>query len=60
MSLILMKLYIFICTRIQRKQLLYILQLYILQCENWNKTNALVNVPKKETHHESDDLNRIN
>ena len=23
------------------------------------KTNALVNVPKKETHHESDDLNRI-
>ena len=39
---------------------LYILQLYILQRENWNKTKALVNVPKKETHHESDDLNRIN
>ena len=39
---------------------LYILQLYILQRENGNKTNALVNVPKKETHNESDDLNRIN
>ena len=38
----------------------HILQLYILQLENWNKTNALVNVPKRETHHESDDLNRIN
>ena len=34
-------------------------QAYILQRENWNKTNALINVPKKETHHESDDLNRI-
>ena len=35
-------------------------QAYNLQRKNWNKTNALVNVPKKETHHESDDLNRIN
>ena len=33
---------------------------YNLQRENWNKTNALVNVPKEETHQESDDLNRIN
>ena len=39
---------------------MYILQLYTLQHENWNKINALVNVPKEETHHESDDLNRIN
>ena len=42
---------------------LHNLQLYILQRGNWNKTNALVNIQKKkkkETHHESDDLNRIN
>ena len=35
-------------------------KVYIPQRENWNKTNALINVPKKETHHENDDLNRIN
>ena len=35
-------------------------QAYIPQRENWNKTNALINVPKKETHHESDDWNQIN
>ena len=35
-------------------------QAYILQRENWNKTNTLINVLKKETHNESDDLNRIN
>ena len=50
-----MKMYIFICVRVQRKKKEYILQLYILQRENWKKTNALANVPKKETHHESDD-----
>ena len=33
---------------------------YNLQRKNWNKINALVYVPKEETHHESDDLNRIN
>ena len=42
------------------KTYIHILQLYILQRENGNKTNALVNVPKEETHHESDDLNRTN
>ena len=29
---------------------------YNLQCENWNKINALINVSKEETHHESDDF----
>ena len=33
---------------------------YNLQRENWNKTNALVNVTKNETRHEIDDLNPIN
>ena len=32
-----MKMYIFIHARVQCKKLAYILQLYILQCENWNK-----------------------
>ena len=31
-------------------------QSYIPEHENWNKTNALINVPKKETHPESDDF----
>ena len=52
MSLELMKMYIFIWAHVQWA--------YIPQCENWNKTNALMNVPKKETHHESDNLNQIN
>ena len=50
-----MKMYIFICARVQRKKKtcihilqVYFLQLYILQLENWNKTNALVNVKKKK------------
>ena len=51
-----MKKYIFICARVQRKKT----SVHILQRENWNKTNALVNVPKKETRHGSEDLNRIN
>ena len=29
-------------------------QAYIPQRENWNKTNVLINVPKKETRHESE------
>ena len=48
-----MKMYIFICARVQHKKKAHILR------ENWNKTNALINVPRKETHHESDDWNRI-
>ena len=53
-----MKLYIFICTRVQRKKQAYTFSNYTFS--NWNKPNPLINVPKKETHHESDDLNRIN
>ena len=54
-SLELMKMYIFICAHVQRKK-----QAYILQLENWNKTNALIHIPNEETHHERDDLNRFN
>ena len=43
-----MKLYIFICARVQHKKQVHILQLYILQRENWNKTNTLVNVQKRK------------
>ena len=42
-NLVLMKMYIFICARVQRKK-----HAYILQRENWNKTNALVNIPKRK------------
>ena len=36
-----------------------ILQHTIFNVKTENKINALVNVPKEETHHESDNLNRI-
>ena len=48
-----MKMYIF-------AHVFSIKQAYIPQLENWNKTNALINVPKRETHYESNDLNQIN
>ena len=54
-SLVLMKMYIFICARVQRKT-----KLTFSNVKTETKTNAPVNVPKKETHHKSDDLNRIN
>ena len=59
-SLVLMKMYIFICARVQRQNKRTFSNYTFSNVKTETKINALVNVPKKETHHESDDLNRTN